>query len=159
VNNVIEYFNALLSLGFGVGYFPMPGTCATLLVGLPTIWLICYVMPSYSEGTYQSAGLVLLLNFIAVGVIHSGIPYLQQTPSVHDPQIIVLDEIVGLLWVFLGIPLTPTSMTLGVLLFRFFDITKLGPIGWSEQLPGAFGIVIDDALAGIAARIILQFLL
>ncbi len=35
--------------------------------------------------------------------------------------------------------------------FRFFDIFKLGLIGWADNLDGAIGILLDDILAGIAA--------
>ena len=35
--------------------------------------------------------------------------------------------------------------------FRFFDIVKLGLIGWADNLGGALGVILDDILAGIAA--------
>ena len=35
--------------------------------------------------------------------------------------------------------------------FRFFDIVKLGLIGWADNLGGALGVLLDDILAGIAA--------
>ena len=43
-------------------------------------------------------------------------------------------------------------------LFRLFDITKPGPIGWADRQPGAFGIMADDVLAGAAAAIVLRTL-
>jgi phosphatidylglycerophosphatase A len=38
-------------------------------------------------------------------------------------------------------------------LFRFFDITKIGPIKKTEKLKGGYGIMADDILAGIFAFI------
>ena len=35
--------------------------------------------------------------------------------------------------------------------FRFFDIVKLGLIGWADNLDGALGVLLDDIIAGIAA--------
>ena len=40
-------------------------------------------------------------------------------------------------------------------LFRLFDITKPGPIGWADRQGGAFGIMADDVLAGLAAALLL----
>jgi phosphatidylglycerophosphatase A len=36
-------------------------------------------------------------------------------------------------------------------LFRFFDVTKIGPIKQFESLPGGFGIMADDVIAGLCA--------
>ena len=43
---------------------------------------------------------------------------------------------------------------LSFFLFRFFDITKLGPIKRFEKLPGGFGILADDLVAGLFAFLI-----
>jgi phosphatidylglycerophosphatase A len=40
-------------------------------------------------------------------------------------------------------------------LFRLFDITKPGPIGWADRHGGAFWVMADDVLAGAAAALIL----
>ncbi|MDO9462811.1 MAG: phosphatidylglycerophosphatase A, partial [Deltaproteobacteria bacterium] len=46
------------------------------------------------------------------------------------------------------------------LLFRFFDITKIFPAKTlGEILPGGYGIVADDIVAGIYANLILHLLL
>ena len=46
------------------------------------------------------------------------------------------------------------SLLLSFFLFRFFDITKLGPIKRFEKLPGGFGILADDLVAGLFAFLI-----
>ena len=47
----------------------------------------------------------------------------------------------------------------GVLLFRLFDIWKPWPIRHLEKLPGGWGIMADDWLAGIYAAILLRLAL
>ena len=38
-----------------------------------------------------------------------------------------------------------------LVLFRLFDITKLGPIGWADRRNDALGVMLDDCIAGIFA--------
>jgi len=72
-----------------------------------------------------------------------------------DPQCIVVDEVVGQLLALL--PLTrmaPLELGLGFVLFRLFDMLKPWPVGASESwLPGGYGIMLDDILAGIYAAL------
>jgi len=78
-----------------------------------------------------------------------------------DPQIIVIDEIVGFLVGNFLAPFRWTVLFWSFLLFRFFDITKPFPINRLEQLPGGVGIVLDDVMAGcytfFALRLLLYF--
>lgn len=77
-----------------------------------------------------------------------------------DASAIVIDEIAGFLWTMLFITPTLGHIVLGFLLFRFFDITKLFPASLCERrLPGGYGVVMDDVVAGIYANIILQILI
>ena len=59
---------------------------------------------------------------------------------------------------FLFVPIHGTTLLVGFLLFRFFDIVKPPPIRRIERLPGGFGIVLDDVLAGVYANIVLHIL-
>ncbi len=47
----------------------------------------------------------------------------------------------------------------GFILFRLFDIWKPFPIRHLEKLPGGWGIMADDWLAGIYAAILLRLAL
>jgi len=40
-------------------------------------------------------------------------------------------------------------------LFRFFDITKIGPVGMAESLSGGVGVMADDIVAGLLAALCL----
>jgi phosphatidylglycerophosphatase A len=47
-------------------------------------------------------------------------------------------------------------LLLGFILFRVFDIWKPWPIRRLEKLPGGWGIMADDWMAGIYAAILLR---
>ena len=68
-----------------------------------------------------------------------------------DPNRINIDELMGQWLTFLPFAsLGPWQLALGFLFFRIFDILKPWPVRQSEHwLPGGFGIMIDDAVAGI----------
>lgn len=72
-----------------------------------------------------------------------------------DPQWIVIDEWAGLFVALVGI--VPTQLTQALMaftLFRIFDASKIGPVGWAEKLPGQFGIMADDLVAGALASLV-----
>ena len=73
----------------------------------------------------------------------------------HDPSYIVIDEWVGQ-WVALSfIPVNSNFAILGFILFRFFDITKIGPVKYFEKIPGALGVMSDDIAAGLMSAIVI----
>jgi phosphatidylglycerophosphatase A len=58
-----------------------------------------------------------------------------------------------------ALPITWTSLILGFVLFRFFDIFKPWPISWlDKKVSGGLGIMIDDIVAGIASALVLILL-
>lgn len=77
-----------------------------------------------------------------------------------DPQIVVVDEVVGQ---WLSLLLLPDSgwkvVVAAFLAFRAMDILKPFPAGWSERLPGGVGIVADDLVAGVYANVLIRLLL
>lgn len=75
------------------------------------------------------------------------------TDSSHlDPKEIVIDEWAGLFVTYsIAGSVEPWSIILGFAFFRFFDISKVGPVGAAEKLPGAWGIMLDDVVAGVLA--------
>jgi phosphatidylglycerophosphatase A len=77
--------------------------------------------------------------------------------GVHDHPAIVWDEFVGVWIVFIAVPLSWTTLLVGFVLFRFFDIIKPWPIRWLDRrVKGGFGIMIDDIIAGLFAWVLLQ---
>ena len=76
-----------------------------------------------------------------------------------DPQQVVIDEVVGQ-WIALGGAATARqihwpSWIAAFALFRVMDIWKPAPVRQLERLPGGYGIVADDVMAGIYAALVL----
>ena len=71
--------------------------------------------------------------------------------GIKDPQFVVCDEFFAFPWVYLLVPVTWQTAVAGFALFRLFDIWKPGPVGWAERLPGGWGVMADDAVAGLLA--------
>ena len=81
--------------------------------------------------------------------------------GVKDPGHVVIDELVGQWLTFLPLA-APTTFELvaGFFLFRAFDILKPPPVRASENwLPGGYGVMIDDVLAGVYAAVCLLVLI
>ena len=90
---------------------------------------------------------------IAVGVAQLA----ERIEETKDPGCIVIDEVVGLCVGFLGIPFNVTTCVVGFILFRFFDIAKFQPIRFMEQrLPGGWGVVMDDVMAGLMSMVVMR---
>jgi len=76
-----------------------------------------------------------------------------------DPKEVVVDEVSGQFVAILACVQSEEftnvflSLLLSFILFRFFDITKIGPIKKFEDLPNALGIMADDIAAGFFALI------
>ena len=76
-----------------------------------------------------------------------------------DPSAVVIDEVAGLSVTMFLVPMSWLSLGVGFLLFRFFDILKPWPANRAEKLPGGFGIVLDDLVAGVYAHVALRLIL
>jgi phosphatidylglycerophosphatase A len=170
------HISILLASWFGLGYLPKApgtfgsaaGTALALLMAWP-IWTNMQNNPKlfgavagknfWTVGIFPFCGALLVTLLIAiVGVIVStrAARYAQS----KDPQWIVVDEVSGQLvayylffWV---LPLNWKSWLLGFILFRLFDIWKPFPARQLERLPGGWGIMADDWMAGVYAAILLR---
>jgi len=69
----------------------------------------------------------------------------------HDAKPIVADEAIGQSLALLLVPHALAAFAASFLLFRLFDVWK--PLGAREiqRLPGGFGVVADDVIAGLTA--------
>jgi len=135
-----------LATWFGCGLArPAPGTWGTL-GGLPIgIFLMMAGLP------YLIGGIVIVC---AVGLWAA--KEFEKATGEHDASAIVIDEVAGVWITLLAATQTPLSALLAFLLFRAFDILKPWPISWCDKnLPGAWGVMLDDIVAGIFAAICL----
>lgn len=138
---------SIATLSF-VGYLPASGTMGTL-AALPCAYIFTFLTLSYQ------VTILLILHFLSLLIIDRTLQKFAQS----DPQEIVLDEFIGTLVTFTGIVYSPFVFLVGFLLFRLFDIFKPLGINYLERLPGAFGILLDDSLAGLFANLTLRYLL
>jgi phosphatidylglycerophosphatase A len=76
-----------------------------------------------------------------------------------DPSMVVIDEIVGIWITLLGMPVSVTAFALSFIAFRLFDVLKPGPARMVEDLPGGWGIMLDDVIAALYATITVRILL
>ena len=69
----------------------------------------------------------------------------------HDANPIIIDEAVGQSLALVFVAHTPLAFFVSFFLFRVFDVLK--PFGAREiqRLPGGWGVVMDDVIAGIVA--------
>ena len=135
-----------VATGLGSGYSPVaPGTAGSLvglllfwpLQRLPLLWQVTAIGLLFGAGVLCSAHVVRQI----------GDP---------DPGIVVVDEVVGMWVSLLWLPFTWATAVAAFLIFRAMDIFKPYPARDLESLPGGWGIMADDLMAGIYANLLLR---
>jgi phosphatidylglycerophosphatase A len=77
----------------------------------------------------------------------------------HDSNRVVIDEWAGMHLSLILVPISWKTVLAAFILFRFFDILKPLGIRKMEKLPGGWGVMGDDLLAGLYANLGLQLLM
>jgi len=136
---------AVFCATFGyIGYMPWaPGTWGSLAAACVALGLI--------DSQAALWGVFLL----CLGAGLWSCRYAQACFGASDPGPIVIDEVCGMLIVFLFVPVTPLSLVLGFVGFRLVDIFKPLGIRWLERLRAPWGIMLDDVAGGFLVGIIL----
>lgn len=131
----------------GLGYAPVaPGTFGSLAAVLA---FLCF--PPYLPPFWFTAAL-LALALIAVWAAQR----LATAGNNSDPSEVIIDEVIGMAVTLAFLPLNAVTIWAGFALFRLFDIVKPYPVRQVEKLHGGWGIVLDDALAGVYANLVLR---
>jgi len=134
---------------FGCGYSPAaPGTAGSLAALLIAIVLHQYL--GFGPLHFLVMAAILFLPAVwAAGVT-------ARVTGIEDPQIVVVDEVIGQ-WITLAgaARLNWKSFLLALVLFRLFDIFKPPPVRQLEVLPGGWGINLDDVMAGVYGALVL----
>lgn len=136
-----------LATVFGAGYSPIaPGTCGTIV----TIPLAVALAPLV---LWQYLLVVAGITALAIWAAHRA----DIAWGSHDSGRIVIDETAGYLVTLAFVSRTSVAaLGIGFILFRALDITKPFPIRWLDQnLPGGWGVVLDDVAAGVVGALVM----
>jgi phosphatidylglycerophosphatase A len=135
-----------IATGFGAGLSPFaPGTVGSAVALLPWLWL--RELP-----TLACLGVIVAAFALGVWVSHVLVARLRA----EDPGWIVVDEFVGQWLALVFAPQGWIWLLAGFLLFRLFDVWKPWPVSWADRnVEGGFGVMLDDALAGLLAGLAL----
>jgi len=130
----------VIATALGAGYSPIaPGTCGTL-VAVPLVWALSGLsLPLFVVMT-------AVLTALAVWAAHIA----DHGWGTHDSGRIVIDEVVGYMATMTFMDrANPWALGIGFVVFRALDIIKPPPVRWlDENLPGGWGVVLDDTAAG-----------
>lgn len=145
----MQKLKPILGSFFNAGFLPnAPGTWGSFFALFP-IYFIGVYSPWFGMALFTA-----LCSYITVWVA-------EECERVWggDPSPLVMDEFAGQAMTFIAIPfagvLTYDLLLLagGFVFFRFFDIQKPMGVNKLQDLPGGWGILVDDLLAGFYAFI------
>ena len=136
-----------------IGSLPAPGTMGSLAA----LILGACITINFGVG-------VLVVAIILATIL--GFPSADahfRVTGIKDSGSVVIDEVVGQWLPLLVIPVPALLnadymiMLAGVfILFRIFDIIKIGLVKKAESLPGATGVMADDVVAGIMTGLVIM---
>lgn len=149
---------------FGLGHIrPAPGTWGSL----PPVFAAAVVAavgltPGATSWLVTAVSAVVLVVFTLVCAVQGDAA--EARWGRKDPSEVVADETAGQCIPLLFLPaatfsspgLTLFTLAYAFLSFRLFDILKLWPARQLQSVPGGWGIVLDDLVAGLQAAVLLQ---
>jgi phosphatidylglycerophosphatase A len=150
---ILDVLSLALATGFGSGYSPVaPGTAGSLLAAI-----LAFISRGHSLLFYGLLGIFLLPGTLAADRA-------ERLLGQKDPSRVVVDEMAGIFLSAMLVPARDYGLFAAALcfgLFRLFDIWKPWPVSKVQDLPGGYGIMADDILAGLLAgaisRIVILF--
>jgi phosphatidylglycerophosphatase A len=145
---VKDFLVKFLATGLYSGLMkPFPGTWGTI-----PAWLIAFFL---LRGDLLGLTIATVICFFA-SVWLSG--EAEKTYG-HDARVIVIDEWLGMFVTLLFVPYSLVNYALAFVAFRAFDVFKIYPARQLEQLPGGWGITMDDLAAGVQANLFVQIMI
>lgn len=143
-------FHKLAATVFGIGYVGKGGGTVAAIFAC-----ICWYF-LFPTGFQALPAIILTLVVTFLGIWNGNVvePYWGK-----DHARVVIDEVAGQFITLLFIPVSIKYLIVGLILFRFFDIVKPLYIRKAEALPGGWGVMFDDVLAGVYANVTFQVLL
>lgn len=139
----------VLGTWFGCGKVPLaPGTAGT--AGAIPLYLL--LRP---HGIWPVAVAALVATVVGVWAANIVV----DDSKVKDPQLVVIDEVAGVLITLLVAPFDWKGILAGFVLFRLFDQFKPWPARAAERnLPRGWGVMFDDVAAGVWGAVVLAAL-
>jgi phosphatidylglycerophosphatase A len=147
---VKKFLITALATGMGLGYLPLiPGTFGTL-AGIP----ICLLLNLGGWVVYALGSILLIVAGVWIAA------QAEDIFGVHDSRRVVVDEICGFLVTMAFVVPGVLTIAIGFIAFRFFDIVKPFPVGYLDKnVPGGWGVMLDDIAAGVYANVTLRICL
>ncbi len=137
-----------IATGLGSGFLPKaPGTWGSL--GAILVFIFWAKWPLKDQ--------ILLVVIVSLVGIYTA-DQVAKEEGEKDPKIVVIDEIAGQFLALIGLSPRPLILLSAFFLFRILDILKPPPVRQLERLPGGFGIMADDLMAGLLTNLILRLL-
>jgi phosphatidylglycerophosphatase A len=160
--NFRSIFARIISTCGYIGFSKVaPGTVASFFTSILIYFSIEYIGDWFA--------ILLFLFSISIGW-YATIVYLNETKK-SDPQEVVIDEFAGQsiaillsksILDYLGFFDSKKMLlliTLSFILFRIFDITKIFPVSYFDKMDNAFGVMMDDVVAGFMASFIVVIMM
>ena len=139
----------LLATAGGSGYAPIaPGTAGS------AVGILCCILTRDWPALYQAICLSMIV-IAGVWAASRAERLLQQ----EDPGPVVIDEVAGQLVTLFLVGGGAAALFVGFLLFRALDIVKPWPASELERLPGGWGIMADDLMAGVSGWAIMMVIM
>ena len=139
-----RFWTALATLG-PVGHIrPAPGSW-----GSATAILIAAGLVAMSGWLLEAALVAVCVVGVRAADVH------EQVTGRKDASPVVIDEVAGQWTALLAAPFDWRWWLAAFVAFRVFDILKPGPVRLAERLPGGYGVMADDVVAGALAAAVL----
>ena len=160
-------FSIFLSTGFGAGFLPelLPSHLrhrkwAERWTGSGFLGTVIAVFLGFLAPLEGVFGLLLLLTCSGLAIYLSGIA--EVALGTKDDHRIVIDEIIGYFWSVAFVPYESfprvkklVFIIAAFALFRCFDVFKI-PSRRVQNLPGGWGVMMDDILSGMTVNVLLH---
>ena len=148
-------FSQIFSTLFFIGYIKwIPGTIGSL------ISLIIIIILNDFINKNLFIVLFVVLSILSIIFIEKYSKYIKK----YDAKEIIIDEFLGLYLIIIAtndfnLFNDYIKFLLIFIFFRFFDIMKPFPANWIDKnIKNAYGVILDDLIAGIYTIIILFFI-
>jgi len=123
------------------------GTVATIFPAIP-LYLLISGTPVFLYGA-----ITVMVTLASVWLSGHG----ERIWGKKDPGRITIDEVAGFLVAMFAFQPSFKIVIVGFFLFRLFDVVKPFPARWFEKnLPGGWGVTMDDIGAGLWTQLLLR---